>query len=219
MTRFILLIAVAAFSYVNCAKAQQDFKQPLQKSFLAFDTTMNLPAKVEQSNKLGLIAQKWKQNWETHYYNAYSKTTLSYMEEKEEKKDAYLDEAEKELDEAINLLGKENDETYVLAAMIANARLAVNPQSRWQKYGKIFDENLAKAKELNAGNPRIYYLQGTAKFHTPKVFGGGKKNAKPYFEKAEGLFAKETAEDISKPSWGKRANAYFLAQCNGEDKE
>jgi hypothetical protein len=219
MTRSILLVAAAAFSYVNCA-AQQDFKPVLQKTFLAFDTTMTMTVKVEQSNKLGLIAQKWPDAWETHYYNAYSKAQLSYMEEKEEKRDAYLDDAEKELEETITLLKKENDETHVLTAMVANARLAVKPQSRWQKYGKIFDEHLDKAKELNAENPRIYYLQGTNKFFTPKAFGGGAKKALPYFEKAQGLFAKETGDDISRPSWGKSACGHFLDQCKGDkDKE
>jgi hypothetical protein len=216
MTRIILLVATAAFTYVS-AQAQ-DFKPALTKTFLAFDTTMEVSTKIEQSNKLGLIAQKWKDNWETHYYNAYGKTVLSYMEEKAEKRDAYLDEAEKEMEEAITLLGKENDETHVMEAMIANARLAVNPMNRWQKFGKIFEENLTEAKAINPENPRIYYLQGTSKFYTPKAFGGGAKNAKPYFDKAQTLFAKETDADISKPNWGKRANEYHLAQCE-KDKE
>lgn len=216
MTRFILLVAAAAFTYVNVAKAQQDFKPALQKTFITFDTTSSIPGKIEQSNKLGLIAQKWKDNWETHYYNAYSKVMLSYMEEKAEKKDAYLDEAEKEMEEAVSILGKDNDETYVLHAFIANGRLAVNPMSRWQKYGKIFDENLAKAKEINPDNPRIYHLQGNSKFFTPKAFGGGPKNAKPYYEKAQALFEKQTEGDISKPTWGKYFNTQQLAQCNGD---
>src|SRR5690606_31425081 len=120
---------------------------------------------------------------------------------------------------AVSMLGKNNDETYVLSAMIANARMAVNPRSRWQKYGKIFEENLDKARELNADNPRIYYLQGTSKFFTPKMFGGGKKAALPYFEKADGLFAKESTDDIADPYWGKINNDYFLGMCHGEDKE
>lgn len=218
MTRFILLTAASAIMCLH-SKAQTEYKEPLQKTFLAFDTTMDMTKKVEQSNKLNMIAKKWNDQWAPHYYNAYSKAQLSYMEKDEAKRDAYIDEAEKELGEAVSLLGKDNDETYVLAAMVANARLAVKPQSRWQKYGKIYDENLEKAKELNENNPRIYYLKGTSKFFTPKMFGGGKKAALPYFEKADGLFAKEEGGNIDKPYWGKRANAYFISQCNGEDKE
>ncbi len=217
MTRYILLTAIAALTYLNCHA--QDFKGPLQKTFTAFDTTQDMQTKVEQSNKLNMIAKKWNDEWTTHYYNAYSKASLSYMEKDEAKRDAYVDEAEKELDEAVGILGKGNDETYVLAAMIANARMAVNPRSRWQKYGKIYEENIEKAKEINADNPRIYYLLGSRKFFTPKMFGGGKKAALPYFEKAQGLYANETSDDITKPYWGKRANEYFLGQCQGEDKE
>jgi hypothetical protein len=217
MNRVILLLAASAFIYANTLA--QDFKGTLQKTFLAFDTTQDMQKKMEQSNKLGLIAKKWPEEWAGHYYNAYSKLMLSYMETDEAKRDSYINEAETERDEAVTLLKKENDETYVLAAMIANARLAVKPQSRWQKYGKVFEENLAKAKELNANNPRIYYLQGISKNFTPKMFGGGKKAALPYFEKAEGLFAKESDDDINKPSWGKRANAHFLSEAKGEEKE
>lgn len=217
MKKLILLIAAGAFLYVNAHA--QDFKQTLQKTFTAFDTTKETAARVEYSNKLGLIARKWPDEWTAHYYHALSKAVLSYNETEEAKRDAYLDEAERERDEAVTLLKKENDETYVLAAMIANARLAVKPMARWQKYGKIFEENLAKAKEINPGNPRIYYLQGTSKRFTPKAFGGGRKASLPYFEKAAVLFANESEEDFSKISWGKRMNEQFLKDARGEDTE
>jgi len=217
MKKLILLIAAGAFLYVN--SHAQDFKQTLQKTFTAFDTTKDATQRVEYSNKLGLISKKWGDEWASHYYNAFSKTVLSYNESDEAKRDAYLDEAEKERDEAVTLLKKENDETYVLAAMIANARMAVKPMARWQKYGKLFEDNLSKAKEINPDNPRIYYLQGTSKRFTPKAFGGGKKAALPYFEKAEALFAKESSDDIMKISWGKRINSEFLKEAKQEDSE
>jgi hypothetical protein len=97
--------------------------------------------------------------------------------------------------------------------------MAVDPMNRWQKYGQIFSQNLESAKELNPNNPRMYYLQGTSKYFTPKAYGGGKKIAQPYFEKAEALFAKEAGGDIAKPYWGKMQNSYFLEQCKTPDKE
>jgi hypothetical protein len=218
MTRFILLVAAMAFAYTSC-QAQTDFKPVLEKTFLAYDTTMNMPVKIEQSNKLTMIARKWSDSWETHYYNAYSKAILSYMEEKEEKKDAYLEEAEKEMETAKDLLKTENDETHILEAVIANARLAVKPMNRWQKYGKIFDEHLAKAKEINPNNPRYYLVMGRSKFYTPKAFGGGKKKAIEYFEKAKGLFAQEKGGDMSHPYWGKGETEYYINECKGEDKD
>ncbi len=217
MKRFILLIAAAAFAIARCQA--QEFKMPLQQTFTMFDTSRDMQVKITASNKLGLIAKKWNDEWLTHYYNAYSKAQLSYIEKDPSKRDAYVDEAEKEQEEAVTLLKKENDETYVLAAMIANARLAVQGATRWQKYGPIFSQNLEKAKAINPNNPRIYYLMGMSTFFKPKMVGGGKKAAKPYFEKADALYTTESSEDITKPYWGKRANSYFLSQCNGDDKE
>ena len=201
------------------AAQAQDFKAPLEKTFLAFDTTMDMKTKVEQANKLALIAKKWDAEWTTHYYVAYSKAQLSYMEQDAKKRDAYLDEADKEREDAVSILKKDNDETYVLAAMIANARMAVDPMNRWQKYGQLFEQNLESAKEVNADNPRMYYLRGVSKFFTPKQFGGGAKAAMPYFEKADGLFTKEAGvTDIAKPHWGKDKNEYFMAQAKKDDK-
>ena len=219
MRTFILMLATAAFLFVNRAHGQ-DFKSTLQKTFTAFDSTRDPQKQTDASNKLSLIAKKFNNEAMAHYYASLSKVILSYTKGLEAaKRDAYLDEADKEYDDMMSIMGKPNDETYVLAAFIANARLGVDGANRWQKYGKIFSDNMDKAKELNANNPRIYYLQGTSKRFTPKMFGGGKKAALPYFEKAEGLFAKESGDDILKPSWGKHENAYFLNDCKTEDKD
>lgn len=219
MTRYILLVATAALTYVQAGA--QDMNEALKKTFLAFDTTQDLAVKTAQSNKLALIAKKWNDEWAPHYYNAYAKTQMSFMmpENEMDKKDAILDEAETELNEAITLLGKETDEICVLKAMHAQARMAVDGRNRWQKYGKLFDENLQKAKDLNEENPRIYYLKGTSLFFTPKMFGGGAKKALPYFEKAEPMFAKEEKSDMTNPHWGAMANKYFIVQCKNNKEE
>ena len=125
----IILMGAIALAGLN-AQAQ-DFKTVLEKTFLAFDTTMDMNTKIEQANKLALITKKWDNEWSAHYYAAYSKVNLAYMEKDAAKKDAYLDEADKEKDDAVSLLKKNNDETYVLSAMIANARLGVDPMNRW----------------------------------------------------------------------------------------
>lgn len=213
MTRYILLIAVSALTYVQTTA--QDMNAALMKTFTAFDTTRDLSVKTAQANKLGLIAKKWKDDWAPHYYCAYAKAQMSFMlpQNEMDKKDAMLDDADAELDEAVSILGKENDETYVLRAMLAQARMAVDGKNRWQKYGKLFEDNLRSAKELDEENPRIYYMKGTAVFYTPKAFGGGAKNAVSYFEKAQPMFEKEAKKDMANPFWGSRANEYFLMQC------
>jgi hypothetical protein len=220
MNQYLLM---GALSLTVIASQAQDFKAPLTKTFtewqsIEMDTTAAANTKrVELSNKFGLIAKKWKDDWAPHYYSAYTKTVLSYNERDEARHDAILDEADKELEETVSLLGKNNDETYVLAAMIANSRMVVNPMQRWQKYGKVFQDNLESAKEINASNPRMYYLKAVSTFFTPKNFGGGKKAALPYFEKAQGFFDKEAGGDVTKPYWGKAFNTMFMDQCKKGD--
>ena len=214
------LFLAGALAAVITAGAQADYKPILQLTFVNFDTTYNDPAaKINAGNRLILIAKKYPNEWAPNYYAAYSRVQLSYFEKDEAKRDAYVDEAENYLAEAVRLLGKENDETHVLTAMVANARMGVKPQARWQKYGKLFDEQLDSAKAINPDNPRIYLERGIAKFYTPKMFGGGKKAATPYFEKAKELFAKEKGGDMAKPYWGQTTNNYFLEQIKGDEKE
>ena len=216
------LIVMSALTLAVVTTQAQEYIQPLTKTWTAFDA---LPfdgahdAKLQQANKLELVAKKYDKEWAPHFYVALSKTILSYDERDATKHDAILDDADKEREEAVSLLGKDNDETYVLSAMIANSRMSVDPMNRWQKYGKLFNDNLTSAKELNPNNPRMYYLKAVSTMFTPKAYGGGKKNALPYFEKADGFFATEKGDDITKPYWGKRANTYFLAECKKEDKD
>ncbi len=215
------LLLIGALTLGALTTKAQDYKQPLTKAWNAFDA---LPmdathdTKVQLANKIELIAKKWDKDWAPHFYVALTKTILSYDEKDATKHDAILDEAEKELQDAVKGLTKNNDETYVLAAMIANSRMAVDPMSRWPKYGKIFTDNLQSAKEINASNPRMYYLKAVSTYFTPAAYGGGKKNALPYFEKADGLFATEKSDNIDKPYWGKKANDYFFAECKKDDK-
>jgi hypothetical protein len=213
-----ILLAAATMMIAGSAMAQ-NFTEVLQKNFTAYDTTQNQQRKLEASNKLNLIAKKFDKEWLGSYYAAYAKVGLTYNEQEAAKKDAYLDEAQTFIDDAVALLGKDNDETHVVKAMIANARIGVDPKNRWQKYGKVFDENLDKAKELNPENPRIYLLRGISKFYTPKMFGGGKKAALPYFEKSETIFAAHPETDIVKPYWGRETTAYFINMTKVEEKE
>ncbi len=202
------------------AQAQADYKTPLKATFDAFDTTYaDMTSKAALGNKLVLIAKKYPDQWAPQFYAAYSRIQLSYFEQEAAKKDAILDEADNYIAEAVRLLGKETSETEVLAATSANSRIGADPRNRYQKYGKIFEEHLEKAKTMNADNPRIYLQKGISKFYTPKMFSGGKKAAMPYFEKAQTLFAAEKRDDIEKPYWGKMSLAYFMRMAAGEDKE
>jgi hypothetical protein len=183
----------------------------------------NLSMEKPLNELMGTMAQfdlavgQYPEDWAANYYAAFAKATVSYVIKEAQQRDLLLDEADALMAKVMQL-GGDNSDSYVLAAMVANARLAVDGQNRWQKYGAIFSENLEKAKGLNADNPRIYYLKGTSLFFTPEMFGGGKKLALPLFEQAKPLFAKETKGSVLVPHWGTEANDYFIAECNKPDE-
>jgi len=127
--------------------------------------------------------------------------------------DTYCDKAELFIKKA-DSMNPNNSEIYTLKAQIASARISVNPMTRGQKYGPESATIREKAKELDPTNPRPYYLEGTALFYTPPMFGGGKDKAKPAFEKALNLYETFKPASSIAPSWGKGSASYFLAECD-----
>ncbi len=196
----------------------QQFKEDLKSSVADFDSARSTNDLVSACNRLGLIAKKYNDQWAANYYACYSLTILSYIEKDTKKKDAYLDVAEVYLNNVKNEYKTEYDELYVLTAMYDNARLAVQPATRYKKFGDLFNENIEKAKSLQPNNPRIYYLKGNSVYYTPKMFGGGAKNALSYFEKADPLFKNESKDDIFKPYWGEKQNNQMIKKCKAEIK-
>jgi hypothetical protein len=229
MKKNIILSVVMLFLCFGLTHAQKDtlkkdsvlstqnvpeFLDDLKDGMSDLDSAVTMIQLISASNHLCLIAQKYSDQWSTNFYAAFSRILCSYLEKDEKKRDAYLDEAEGFLNKAKDLYKTDYDEIDVLYANLANARLSVNPMNRYKKYGDLFNEYINKAKALNPENPRIYYLQGTSVFYTPKMFGGGAKNAAPLFEKAATLFQNESTGNLLKPYWGRKRNDSFLKQCN-----
>jgi hypothetical protein len=232
MKKLAFLIIASCMSFAIPVKSQEikidtlkssstamgQLKEDLKAGVDDFDSAKNMNEWVAASNHLGLIAKKYSDEWAANYYACYSLTVLSYMEKDSKKKDAYLDDAELFLNKAITEYKTDYDELYVMKAMFANARLAVQPAMRYKKYGDMFNENIEKAKSLHPDNPRIYYLKGNSLYYTPKMFGGGAKNALVQFEKAEELYKNDSKDDIFKPYWGESQNKLMVAKCRAEIK-
>ena len=197
---------------------KQQLKEDLKAGVEDFDSAKTMNDWVSASNHLGLIANKYTDDWAANYYACYSLTVLSYMEKNSKKKDGYLDNAEVYLKKAIEDYKTEYDEIYVLSAMYDNARIAVQPMARYKSFGDLFNQNIEKATSLQPNNPRIYYLKGNSVYYTPKMFGGGAKKAIPEFEKAEALYNNESKNDIYKPYWGEVQNQQMLDKCRKEIK-
>jgi hypothetical protein len=211
MKKTILILSIALGLLVNKSANAQSVDTMLIQTYTAFDTAKAYPQWLMASNQFKLIAKQSPTYWLANYYAAWSIAVLSFNEPTKAKKDPMLDEADAFFAK-IEPMDSTNDEVALLGALLAQARLSVDPMSRHGKYGEISDKYLAQVTKLNPNNPRMYYLQGNTKFYTPKLFGGGTDKAQPLYEKAEALFANDS-QDIHKPHWGKAVNEKMLAQC------
>jgi hypothetical protein len=206
------LVLFLLLSFPIFAFQAQTLEEKLSALFLEFDTTQVFSAKMAASSKLELLANMETENYAVNYYAAYAKAMISYMEKDKDRKDMFLDMADSFL-EKVKQLQPKNEETFILGALLANARLVVDGGSRWKQQGDIFNANIDSAKTINPNNPRIYHLKGVALYFTPKMFGGGAKNAFEYLEKAKTLFSTKMNGNILIPSWGEKRNLYFLSEC------
>lgn len=193
----------------------QTLDETLKENYLKMDSAKTLSDMMNVSARFDMMADKWSNEWRSNYSAAYVKTILSFIEQDSRKKDLFLDAADKYLEKTKSLGGK-NEETWILAALIVNARIAVDGRNRGMQYNGIFRQNLEKARSINPDNPRIYYMEGSSLFYTPAMYGGGKEKARPYFEKARALFAKKVKSSYFKPDWGEKQNQELLDQCDSK---
>lgn len=203
------------FLFVSLSFNAQTLEETLSNFYHQFDTAANLNQQMAAAAGFDMAANQWPEEAMSNYYAAYSKAIVSYSETDTKRKDMLLDQAVIYF-EKLKLLKPEDDETYVLAALIANARLSVDGASRWKEQGEIFNKNLEQAKSIDPSNPRIYYIQAISTYYTPKMFGGGAKKAKPLFEKAKELFPNQNKSSILIPFWGERQTEEYLKLCEKE---
>ena len=206
------LVLFLLLSFSIFAFQAQTLEEKLSALFLEFDTTQVFSAKMAASSKLELLANMESENYAVNYYAAYAKAMISYMEKDKDRKDMFLDVADSFL-EKVKQLQPKNEETFILGALLANARLVVDGGSRWKQQGDIFNANIDAAIAINPANPRIYHLKGVATYFTPKMFGGGAKNALVYLDKAKTLFVNQVNGNITVPYWGEKRNLYFISEC------
>lgn len=211
MKKIIALTGISLLSLFAAPAYSQTIEEALQQANNAFDSAKTYTQRMMAVNQFKLIASKWQDNWVANFYAAFSLGVASFQEPHKDNKDPMLDEADKYYAKIANM-DSTNDEVNVLGALLAQARLSVNPMSRHGKYGEIVNKYLAKAASINPNNPRIYYLKGNTFFYTPALFGGGVNKAQPLYQKADSLFAFDS-KDIMKPHWGKAVDESQLKLC------
>lgn len=207
---FALIFSGLVFSQDNKAEMIKE-ANVLLTDLDSIRTVDGWKAKMAQFTDL---KAKYPGSWVPSYYISFCAIQASFVESDKaiELKDSYIDLAENEW-VGVESLCEQKDIVHVMNALIANARLGVDPEKRWMKYGKVFQDELDAAKAINKENPHINYLKGVSLFYTPKFAGGGKKAALPYLESAKERYEKLTVRSAEFPYWGEMYNNYFIAEC------
>lgn len=157
------------------------------------------------------IANTEKDKWLPYYYAALYNHLAAWMDAKSDKDKVSLKTIE--LIEKAELIDANNSELFCLRQMVAVMQMTVDPMNRWMTYGQQGTKALENAKKADPNNPRIYFLEGQTIMNTPEQFGGGKVKAKPLFEKAVELYAKQSVPSELHPIWGKDDAEKSLKLC------
>jgi hypothetical protein len=211
MKRILLTIIMLTFIFAKSNAQNPAYTKAMEGLVSEIQNTQFGSPLQASANKMERIATTEKTEWLPNYWVAYCCMIDSYSEQDAGKKDQLLDKADTYLSN-VDKLVKDNDEVEVLRANLASARMAVNPQDRWMKYGGMVQKALGTAKKINPENPRIALLEGQGIFFTPENFGGGKAKAKPVLEKSMEQFAKFKPASSIHPIWGEPTAKWMLSQ-------
>jgi hypothetical protein len=212
-TILMFTILMTAFSStVFSANYEETMKVNIQK----LNTEFTISGLTSLANQFERIANTESGKWHPRYYTAYCyvwATAVGKMPAEDKHK--LLDLAQSQMD-ILQKSFKKESEIFALQAFLYQMR--ITDMSKGFKYSSLASEALEEAEKLNPNNPRVYYLRGNNKFHTPKAFGGGKEKAKPMFEKAAALFESQKPANAIEPAWGSEHNKQMLAECNSKDE-
>ncbi|RAK68042.1 hypothetical protein [Hymenobacter edaphi] len=214
MKRITLTLALLlSFAFAGLAQTPATLETAVAKFASAHSRT-----EVQQTaNDFERLSLSDKTAWLPAYYASLVNTIVAFTEKDNVKKDALLDKAEKFLAQATKLQ-PQNEEIEVLRANIANARITVDPQKRWQKYGDIVETSLKKAEKLNPSNPRVTLLKAQNLYYTPKEYGGGKDKALPVVQESLAQFGAFKPASPLHPVWGEDQAKQILASCQKAEK-
>lgn len=218
-----IFLMVTGLFLMNSSFAQSErYTKAMTDKVAAVDTARTANSWRELANSFERIADAEKTQWLPYYYAALGQVNVGYFSMSGDPTsgnmaatlDPLADKAETLLTKAKELRGKEDAELFILDKMIATLRMSADPMNRWQKFGPMAAQALAKAKALDAQNPRVYLLEGQDKLYTPEQFGGSKTEAKKLFEGSIARYETHKPETALSPRWGKRTAVYMLSMAS-----
>ena len=204
------LFFVLSIFLLGNANAQK-FEAAMEKGMIQFKDAKSPEEMLATSAFFERIADAEKDKWLPYYYAAQTQILAAWMNPKSDK-DKVAEKANSLILKA-ELISANNSEIYCLKQMTAVLQLTVDAMSRWQTYGAIASEAIAKAKEADSSNPRPYVLEGQYLMNVPEAFGGGKAVAKKILEKSLILLENFKPASPFHPNWGKEQAITALAAC------
>jgi len=210
-----ILTAVILMFLGNVMAQQTNFENAVKETLTLLDSAKTTTDLQTAASKFERIAAVESLRWEPLYYHAFIYINLSFREKNGDKKDALLDVAQNDIDKALEANGNKS-ELYALQGFLYQGRIQVSAM-RGMSYSQKAAEILEKAVKENPENPRAQFLLGQNIYYTPKMFGGGSKNALPKFLLAKELFEKETEKSDITPRWGAKSNQRMIDACNKEN--
>ena len=204
------LCVVLSIFLLGNANAQK-FEAAMEKGMIQFKDAKSPEEMLATSAFFERIADAEKDKWLPYYYAAQTQILAAWMNPTSDK-DKVAEKANSLILKA-ELISANNSEIYCLKQMTAVLQLTVDAMSRWQTYGALASEAIAKAKEADSSNPRPYVLEGQYLMNVPEAFGGGKAVAKKILEKSLTLLENFKPASPFHPNWGKEQATTALAAC------
>ena len=212
-----LLALILSFSAITGVLADDKYENAMKKNLDKIDEYTTSDDYIKLANNFERIALAEADKWLPYYYASFIYVLANYADSSKTQKDIFLDKAVELINKA-DSLAPNNSEVYTLKGMLAQARMQIDPMSRWQKYGGEAQFSFQKAMEADSLNPRPEYLVGAGVFYTPKQFGGGPDKAKPILENSLRKYEQFVPANDLMPTWGKQMVEELLKQI-GETKQ
>jgi len=211
MKKILAVLSILCVTGTVFAQSEK-YTKAMTTAIALIDSAKTADDMLAASATFERIADAEKNQWLPYYYAGLTQILQAFMKNDGANNDTYATKAEQLVTKA-DALQANNSEISCLKSMIATLRLLVDPQTRWQQYGPISQQELDKAKTQDAANPRPYYLQGQGLRYTPEQFGGGCSTAKPLLEEAVKKYGTFKPASNLHPTWGKNQTEQLIAGC------
>lgn len=190
---------------------QNNFECAMKSALTRLDSAKTIAEMEAAATVFERIGIAEANHWEPYYYHAFASIQMSFQEKEGSHKDALLDKAQKSIDQAWAVHG-DPSELHTLQGYLYQGRIQVSAM-RGMIYSQKAAEVLEQAKIENPKNPRALFLLGQNIYHTPKMFGGGSRNALAKFKEAQSLFEAFRPKTELWPQWGACSNKQMADVC------